>query len=305
MLDVAAQHGRQVGVDDGRVTARDELHQRADLAGERDLREADACRQFADGLFVGGVEVTVHADDGDGPDPGVVGLLKGPGKGVQVGGAQDRAVGGDPLVDLDHAFVEQLGQFDRAGEDVGAVLVGDAQGVAEASGDDEEGALSLAFQEGVGGDGGPHADGVDPRALGVLTPAEEFTDTRHRRVGVPRPVLGQQFVREQAAVRASRDDVGEGAASVDPELPACHVCSPLPPSSERPEAADHVAQNTLVRQLGRGYGTCHMDHFLGHEVPDENPDHSDGQVELGGELGDRLGVSRQRSTMSTCSGDSE
>ncbi len=171
-------------------------------------------------------------------------------------------------------------------------------------GDDEESALSLAFQEGVGGDGGPHADGVDPRALGALPPAEEFTDTRHRRVGVPRPGRTASSGREQAAVRASRDDVGEGAASVDPELPACHVCSPLPPSSERPEAADHVAQNTLVRQLGRGWDASD-DHSLGHEVPYEDPDHSDGQVELGGELGDRLGVSRQSSTMSTCSGDSE
>ena len=66
VLDVAAQDGREVGVDDGRVAARDELHQRADLAGQRDLREADACGQLADRLLVGGVEVAVHADDGDG-----------------------------------------------------------------------------------------------------------------------------------------------------------------------------------------------------------------------------------------------
>lgn len=299
VLDVAAQHGRQVGVDHGRVSARDELHQRADLAGERDLREARAGRKLSDGLFVGGVEVAVHADHGEGADPGVVRLLEGLGEGVQVRGAQDRAVGGDPLVDLDDTLVQQLRQFDRAGEDAGAVLVGDAQGVAEAAGDDQEGALALAFQEGVGGDRGAHADGVDLRAL-----FEELPHTRDRRVGVPGRVVGQQFVREQAAVRAPRDDIGEGAASVDPELPACHVCSPLPPCSERPEAVDHVAQNTLVRQLGGRYGPCHMDHFLIHEVPDEDPHHPDGEVEFGGEFGDRLGASRQSSTMSTCSGDS-
>ena len=83
----------------------------------------------------------------------------GSGEGFQVGGAQDGAVGGDAFVDLDDAFVEQFREFDLAGEDAGAVLVGDAQGVAEAAGDDQEGALALAFQEGVGGDSGAHTDG--------------------------------------------------------------------------------------------------------------------------------------------------
>jgi hypothetical protein len=31
-------------------------------------------------------------------------------------------------------------------------------------------------------------------------------------------------VRDNAAVRAKRDDIGEGAAAVDPELPFIHVC---------------------------------------------------------------------------------
>lgn len=159
VLDVAAQDGRQIGVDDGRVTARDEFHQGADLAGERDLREAGAGRQFTDGLLVGGVEVAVHADDGDGTDSVVVRLLEGPGEGVQVGGAQDGAVGGDAFVDLDDALVEQFGEFDLPGEDPWAVLIGDPQRVTEAAGDDEEGAFALALQEGVGGDGGAHTNG--------------------------------------------------------------------------------------------------------------------------------------------------
>ena len=81
-------------------------------------------------------------------------------EGVQIGGAQDGAVGGDAFVDLDDAFVERLGQFDLAGEDPRAVLIGDPQRVAEAAGDDESGALALALQQGVGGDGGAHADGL-------------------------------------------------------------------------------------------------------------------------------------------------
>lgn len=215
-LDVAAQHRREVGVDDRGVSARDELHQRTDLTGERDLREAGAGGQFPDGLFVGRVEVAVHADHGDGPDSVVIGLLKGTCEGVQVGGAQDGSVGGDPFVDLEDPLVQQLGEIDAAGEDVGAVLIGDAQGVAEAAGDDQQGPFALAFQEGVGGDGRPHADRLD----GLLGAVQQMADTGDRRVGVPRRIVRQQFVCEQTAVRSTRDDVGESAASVDPELPA-------------------------------------------------------------------------------------
>ncbi len=137
-----------------------------------------------------------------------------------------------------------------------AVLVGDPQGVAEAPGDDQQRALPGAFEEGVGGDGGPHADRVD----GVAGPAQQRADGDHGRVGAGRTravrvgVVGEHLAGEQPAVGAARDDVGEGAASVDPELPACHVTTPLPRRSQRPEAVDHVAQNTLVRQLRRGTG---------------------------------------------------
>lgn len=48
-----------------------------------------------------------------------------------------------------------------------------------------------------------------------------------------------------------------------------------------------------------------MDQLVVHEVTDEDAYDPDGQVEFGGEFGDRLGASRQSPTMSTCSGDSE
>ncbi len=112
-------------------------------------------------------------------------------------------------------------------------------------------------------------------STGSGEPSSSVADARDCRVGVAGRVVREQLVREQTAVRASRDDVGEGAASVDPELPACHVSTPLPRCSQRPEAVDHVAQNTLVRQLGRGYGPVHMDEFRVHEVPDEDAYHSD------------------------------
>ena len=47
------------------------------------------------------------------------------------------------------------------------------------------------------------------------------------RIFIARRILGQQLVREQAAVGRARHDVGERAAAVDPELPAArgpHGC---------------------------------------------------------------------------------
>lgn len=223
LLDVAAQYGRQIGVDDGGVTARDELHQRAHLAGERDLGEAGPRGEFADRPLVRGIQMAVQADDGHGADPVVVRLLEGSREGVQVGRAEHVAVCGDALVDLDDALVQCGGQDDLAREDVRAVLVRDAQGVAEPAGDDQGGGFALALQEGVGGDGGPHADGLHRRAGGV---GEELADPRDGRVGIPRGVVRQELVGEQCGRRTPRDDVGEGAAPVDPELPASHVSLP-------------------------------------------------------------------------------
>ncbi|GAA3308258.1 hypothetical protein GCM10020295_69860 [Streptomyces cinereospinus] len=118
-LHVAAQHRRQIGVDDRGVPAGNQFHQRADLAGQRDLRESDAGGQLPDGPFVAGMEVAVHADHGDGADAVVVGPAERIGEGVEVGGGQDGAVRGDALVDLDDPLVEEFGEFDAPGEDVG------------------------------------------------------------------------------------------------------------------------------------------------------------------------------------------
>src|SRR5690606_14674408 len=200
---VAAKPGREVGVDDGGVPAGDEFHQGADLAGERDLREANAGGELPHGLFVGGVEVAVQTDHGDGPDAVVVRLPQRAGQCVEGGRAQHGAVGGDAFVQLDDPAVQHAGQVDAAGEDVRAVLVGDAEGVAEAAGDDEQGPLALVFEEGVGGDGRPHPDGLD-RLRGV---PQQLADAGDGRVGGGfragaggGRVVREHLVREQPAV---------------------------------------------------------------------------------------------------------
>ena len=56
--------------------------------------------------------------------------------------------------------------------------------------------------------------------------AEQAADAGNGRVAVLLGVVGEQLQRRQRAVRAAADDVGEGAAAIDPELPARvgHAC---------------------------------------------------------------------------------
>jgi hypothetical protein len=61
---------------------------------------------------------------------------------------------------------------------------------------------------------------------GLARFGEEFADACHGGVGVPGRVVREEFAGEQSAIGALRDDIGEGAAAVDPELPALHVCLP-------------------------------------------------------------------------------
>jgi hypothetical protein len=189
----------------------------------RHLGEACFPGQRGDALLVLSVPVAVQQDHGGAAEPVVVGGPQVTDQGVRVERGEDLAGRGDPFGDLDYPVVQHLGQHDLAVEDARPVLVGDAQGVGEAAGDDQDGGLALALEQGVGGDGGAQPDGSD--AFGgkgvVRSEAEQLTDTGHGGVAVGPRVVGQQLVRDQAAVRALRDDIGEGAAPVDPELPAC------------------------------------------------------------------------------------
>ncbi len=161
-VDIGAQDRRQVGVDHGGVAAADQLHQRADLVADRDLGEADLGRAIsatASSCCV--VAVAVHQHDRDRPVAGGERALQVGAGALAVERLLDRAVGAQPLLDLDRARVELLGQDDVAGEDVGPVLVGDAQRVAEAAGDREHGGRALALEQRVGRDRGAHLDRLD------------------------------------------------------------------------------------------------------------------------------------------------
>ena len=232
LLDIAAQDRRQVGVDHRGVAARDQLDQRADLVAERDLSEARLARHLADLLLVVLVAVAVHQRHGDRAIAFGMSLRQRLAHRLDVHRRNDVAVRVQPFLDLDHVFIEQLGQNDVQVEQLRPVLVADPQQVAHALGDEQHRPVALALQQRVGGDGRAHLDRVDG-TLGdrvALIQAQYLADALHGSVLVALGVLREQLVGHQRAIRLAGDDIGEGAAAVDPELPheTNLLCLPAP-----------------------------------------------------------------------------
>ena len=123
------------------------------------------------------------------------------------------------------------------GEEIGPLLITDAQRIPEPLGDNEDGGFAVPFQEGVGGDGGAHLEGSDGGKWGggrmsgtgigigiriAMDSALHGDDLSHALddgVVVTLGVFGEELMGEEGAIRRARDDIGEGAAPVDLELP--------------------------------------------------------------------------------------
>ena len=172
----------------------------------------------------------VHEDDRHGVDAGRPRLFERRPDRVDVGNRLDDAVRADALLHLHDALVELFRQDDFLGEDVWPCLVGDAQRVAEALGDQEQHAVALALQKRVGGHGRAHLDVADLRRGNRLAGgnAKQVADALYRSVAVGLGVLRQKLAGVNGAVGIAADDVGERTAAVNPEVPfsARHRVSP-------------------------------------------------------------------------------
>ena len=199
-----------------------------------DLRETRLARERRRLPLVRGMGVGVHEHNGDRGDAV---RHRGPQVLLQCARIErllHRAVGAHALVGLHHAGVEHLGLDDLFRKDVGPRLVADLQLVLEALGYHQQGRLALALEQRVGGDGGAHLDGGD--ALGGKGCAgrqrEELANGLERGIVVRAGVVGEHLAGDDFTGRRARDHVGEGAATVDPEMPPpplfrapriCHV----------------------------------------------------------------------------------
>ena len=217
-----------------------------------DLGEPRRLRQFRQALLMCGVFPGVHQHDGARAHAVGHRLRERVPRGRLVQRFDRFAVHADAAADLHHPLVQQRGQADVEVEQAGAGLVADAQRIGEPAVDHEQRALPPALQQGVGGDGGAHLHGVDcaRRDRRVRGKAEHAADAGDGGVPVALRVLAQQLVRAERTRRVARDDVGEGAAAIDPELPARHTHSPFQHDAQPPGCAQGRRQPAAM--IGRG-----------------------------------------------------
>src|SRR4030095_9638639 len=165
--------------------------------------------------------ITMHQHDRDRLDARVTRRLELAARLPEVERPHDLAVRADPLVDFDHALVEERRQLDPSHEKLGAVLIPDPQCVSEAAGDHQRRPLAPALEQRVGRDGRAHLHRVDgaggDRRVGGEP--QQLANAVDRGVAITLGVFGQELAREERPVGTARDDVGKRSATVDPELP--------------------------------------------------------------------------------------
>ncbi len=199
LVHIAAQDGREIGVDHGGVAAADQLHQRRHLVADADLAEAHLGRDRGDARLVVGVLVAVHEGDGDGVDAVGPGRLERPACCSLVERRHHLACRVEPLGHLGHPFIEQLWQDDVQVEEPRPVLVADAQQVAEALRDQQQRPVALALEQRIGRNRRAHldrVDGVRRDRLAGLEP-QQVADALHGGVAIVLG-LGEQLVRDDA-----------------------------------------------------------------------------------------------------------
>ena len=186
-----------------------------------DLGEAGLPAGPGDEPLVFGIFPGMHEDDGNGVDAIRLCLHDLRHQGGDIQRSFDAAVGAHPFIHFDNAFIELLGKYDLLGEDVRPRLVGDAQRVAKALGDQEQDAVALALQKRIGRHRRAHLDLADQarRYRFIACHAKQVPNALYRRVAIGPRIFGKQLARVQGPVGCTADDVGEGTASIDPEIP--------------------------------------------------------------------------------------
>ncbi len=218
---VTAENGRDVGIDQRRLPTRHDAEQGGDGVAYRDMGETGLAGEGGEPLLVPRMAPGMHAHDGAGLEPFGAGRGEDAARFFLVEGGDLAPLGIDPPVDLHHPGEEGGGAADLEGEEVGPRLVADDEHVGEAAIDHEQHLGPLAFEERVGRDRGAHFHRLDhPLGQGCLEwQAEQRLDPGDGRIAVAAGVFGEELEGEELALGRAGDEVGEGAAAVNPELP--------------------------------------------------------------------------------------
>ena len=141
--------------------------------------------------------------------------------GIRVRRPEDRPVGHQSFVHFDHALIQHFRQNNLPGKNVRPVLIADPQAIGEALCGEQNDPVSLALQQGVGGNGRAHFNNLDKacRDRCLLVDSGQVANALQGGIVVLFRVFGQQFVRHQIAVGGAGYQIGKGAAPVDPYLP--------------------------------------------------------------------------------------
>jgi hypothetical protein len=234
--------GVEVSVGHGGVAPGHQLDHGHHLGGEGDLGKSYLTGQPAHGQFVLRPGIGMHEHHRQAADAPVQNGLQTGAQGVDIQGLHyHHAFAGDPfhdrldrrrfivpehaypLVHLDHRFVEQIRLFDLQVEDGRSILVADLQDIPESTGYQQGAAGAFAFQQGVGGHRGAHADPLDGfrrhavfGKVGAGDLGQDPPDALPGGVVVILGIFGEQLDHPETGFTGDFGvDVGKGAAAVN------------------------------------------------------------------------------------------
>ena len=198
--------------------------------GKRHMGHSLPVQPALQGQLLAGIAIAVQQGHGN----TAVALCQGPpqrgrqlaieaqGQGFELG-----AIGRQPPRHLQGPHPQRPGPADLERKDVWPVLVADGQQIGKPPVDQQQHRLAAPLQQGVGGHGGAEAQLRDQtrrdRLISielVAIQSQQLADGGHRRIAGQARLHRQHLAHHQLAVARATDDVGEGAAPIDPEAPA-------------------------------------------------------------------------------------
>ena len=205
----------QIGIHTGRVPTRDDPDLCRNLVRERDVLETHLPRDLAQLPLELARAVRVQQHNRDAAQPPLSQRAQLPPYPVWLRSLDHTALGVGPGRHLEHLLIEQLRLADLQLEDAGTRLRADLEQIPEALRDHQRAGRTPPLEQSVGRDGRAHAHVASRNRIRVCQAEDASNSVQWSPVG--REQLHHPHI---ATSRVAPQAVGEGAAAVDPELPA-------------------------------------------------------------------------------------